>query len=155
MRVNWIALSTLEVAKDTLYVHGFARSETYVPPSRIRQINIAPEIARWMQMGLNIREEQSLAYPLAGWTYDLGPEPLHEERQVTSTFPWSSTLPVAQHGLPLWMHPVWAGRPPEQVKEIGGAAEIDRLAETPSDPGPLQFGFRIDLLRPIGFRCAR
>lgn len=154
--VNWVGLSSKELGDDYLVVRGSEKVETYLPPSRIIQNPRSPRLARWMQIGLNIGEAKSLFSLTAGWSFEMGPEPLYEQREVQEAFPWNSQFPHVQGEFPVWLHPGWSGKLARNIREIGSAADIDRLAEMPEDAGPTGYAFvTMTLLRPVGFRCAR
>jgi hypothetical protein len=154
--VNWVGMSSKVLGEDFLVLPGPVNSSAIWPSSRVIEVPRSPRLARWLQIGLNLREARSLVYVLLGWSFEMGPEPLHERHEVKEAFPWTGAFPDVQNDFPVWLHPVWTGKGSREVKEIGSAADIDQLAAMPADSGPMAYGFvYMDVLRPVGFRCAR
>ncbi|HLJ53991.1 MAG TPA: SUMF1/EgtB/PvdO family nonheme iron enzyme [Chthonomonadaceae bacterium] len=154
--VNWVGMASRELADDYLVEQGTEKVATYWPPSRILRAPASPRLARWLQVGLNVREARSLFYLIAGWSFEMGPEPIHETHLVSEALPWTGPLQVAQGEFPIWLNPVWSGKPSRPVKEIGSAADVGGLAAMPAESGVFGFEFAtLDVLRPVGFRCAR
>jgi hypothetical protein len=154
--VNWVGMASKALSDDYLVLPGSGTVETYWPPSRIMQMPRSARLARWMQIGLNIRDVRSLFYLIGGWSFEMGPEPLHELHEVREAFPWTNAFPAVQDEFPVWLHSIWSGKSSREVKEIGSAADLEQLAAMPTETGQMGFAFlTLDVLRPVGFRCAR
>ena len=155
--VNWAGAPLREKLHNNLYVHAPFMSVTYCKASRILQAIVPPGTARWLQAGTNVHDDQAMIVPLQGWSFEIGPEPIHQDQRIMSFGRFWATDKFGQPSCPFPsdLYPDWAGPARHAVKEIESAVDIDALAALPGELPVLNVNTNIDTLNPVGFRCAR